>query len=134
MSTPIPPQPQFDSLPSGAQRKASHAKNLFIEDRLLRATDVVVRRRREDRYDPDLPDRIDECDIAAAVEGTEDEADGLVRQLMVASENLITRAIENTRRTVRRRHAVHCAMPPQELAAPDRRAERRRSPGFRIAC
>ncbi len=105
------------------QRRAEHAKNLFVEDRLLRATDAIVGRRRDDRNHPDLPDRIAERDIASAVEATERDADGLVLRLVVAGENLIARAIENTRRTVRRRHDVHCAMPPHELSGRERRTE-----------
>jgi len=105
------------------QRQASRAKTLFGEDRLMRAADVGLLPRRGNRQYPDLPERIAERDVSLAVLAVKGEAAGLVALLVRAGEDLIARAIANTRRTVRRRHDMHCALPPEGLGDWQYRAE-----------
>jgi len=93
------------------QRRASRAKTLFVEDRLVCAADAALLGRLSHRPYPDLPERIAESDMSLAVVAVKGEAAGPVALLVVAGEDLIGRAIANTRRTVRRRHDLHCAMP-----------------------
>jgi len=106
-----------------SQRQAGRAKTLFVEDRLMRAADVVLLHRQENRHYPDLPERITESDISLAVLKGKGEATGLVALLASAGDALIARAIANTRRTVRRRHDLQCALPPQGLTDQKCRAE-----------
>jgi hypothetical protein len=105
------------------QRQASRARGLYREDLLLRAADAALLRRLDNRPYPDVLKRVAEADILLAADAVKDEAAGAVAPLVSAGEDMIARAMGNTRRTVRRRHDLHCPMPPEELQARDRAAE-----------
>jgi FixJ family two-component response regulator len=105
------------------QRKAHRAKTLFVEDRLMRAADAALIQDRGNGHYPDLPERIAEREVSLAVSTTKGEAAGLVALLVRAGEDLIARAIANTRRTVRRRYDMQCALPPEGLRDRECRAD-----------
>lgn len=102
-----------------AQAKANKSKNVYVEDRLLYAADTIAKRP-IGKHNPDLPDFVFESDLESAINADNDCPKG---SLADAGDVLIDRAMENTRHSVRRRHAAQGLLPNQQIAGRDRRAD-----------
>jgi hypothetical protein len=106
------------------QHQADSAKNLFLEDRRIRAADSILRKMASACSNQDrLPRSISVQQIASAITEADPPADSPIAALQTAADALLRKAISNIRRTVWRRHAKQRPLPIHGLASPDRTRE-----------